>query len=361
MQAFLATNFMGVFAFGKEGKLAAYKLFEKDPEEIAGKLKESREGLIEEEKEILKTLSRQGYREVFLDRRASFPGIDCICQREHPGERALQENFRRLALELKWVGSQAELNRIMARVNILLTREELKKPKKDRIIMQAIGVIDELDRALNIFTERLREWYGLHFPEMVRAVPSHEKFVELIAKFGSRENMEDRKVKASPEKSSGMPFSRDDIRAVQGFSYHLQGLYRSREELIKYLEGICREAVPNLSALAGASLAARLLSLAGGLEKLAKMPASTIQLLGSEKALFRHLKGGGKAPKYGILFNHPHIQNAPREKRGKVARLIAAKLFLAARIDYFSGEDRSGELKKNLERQIRNATVSGNG
>lgn len=359
MQAFLATNFMGVFAFGKSGKLVAYKLFPREPEAIAGRLRESGSGLISEEEHVLGTLSKQGYGEVFLSKRASFPGIDCIYQPENPGARALQENFRRLALELKWADSQSELNRIMAEVNILLTKEKLREPKRDRIIMKVIGVIDELDRALNNFTERLREWYGLHFPEMSRAVPSHEKFVELIAKFGSRENIEDGKVKVPPEKSSGMPFSKEDIVAVQGFSYHLQGLYKSREELIKYLEGACGEAIPNLSRLAGPLLAARLLSLSGGLERIAKMPSSTIQLMGAEKALFRHLKGGGKSPKYGVIYQHPSIQNAPKEKRGKVARLLAAKLMLAARLDQYSGKDMSEELKRDLERQIKNAMEKG--
>lgn len=359
MQAFLATNFMGVFAFGKSGKLVAYKLFPLDPEKIAGKLQESGDALIKEEKDILKTLSRQGYKEVFLDRKVSFPGINCIYEAENLGRKTLQENFRKLALELKWVSSQAELNRIMAKVQVLLTKEKLKKPRKDRIIMQVIGVIDGLDRTLNTFTERLREWYGLHFPEMVRAIPSHDKFVELIAKFGSRENIDDKKVRVSPEKSSGMPFSKEDIRAVQGFSYHLNGLYKSREELLKYLDGLCREAVPNLSALAGASLAARLLSLAGGLEKLAKMPSSTLQLIGAEKALFRHLRGGGKSPKYGAIYQHPYIQNAPKERRGKIARLLAAKLMLAARFDFYSEKDKSGELKRDLEKQIRNVGKRG--
>lgn len=359
MQAFLATNFMGVFAFGKSGKLVAYALFPRDPEGIAKRLQESGTALIEEERNILRTLSRQGYKEVFLDRRVSFPGISCIYEPENLGKKTLQENFRTLALELKWVSSQAELNKIMAEVNVLLTKEKLKIPKKDRIIMQVIGVVDELDRTLNTFTERLREWYGLHFPEMVRAVPSHDKFVELIAKFGSRDNIDDKKVKIQPESSSGMPFSREDIMAVQGFSYHLSGLYKSREDLIKYLDSICGDAIPNLSALAGSTLAARLLSLAGGLEKLARMPSSTIQLIGAEKALFRHLKGGGKSPKYGVIYQHPYIQNAPREKRGKIARLLAAKLMLAARFDFYSGRNKSQELKSNLEKQIRNATGRG--
>ena len=99
----------------------------------------------------------------------------------------------------------------------------------------------------------------------------------------------------------------------------------------------------------------RLIALAGGLEKLAKMPSSTVQLLGAEKALFRHLKGEGKSPKFGIIFSHTLIQNAPKEMKGKVARLIAAKLSLAARIDNFSKEDRGEELREELDEQVKKA------
>lgn len=355
MQAFIAVNFMGAFAFGKNGKLIAYKFFPKEPETIAKKLEESKESLTSEEKHILKTLANQGYREVFVDKKVSFTGVSCIYEPEHLGKRVLSKDFRKLALELKWTTSQAEINKVMASVNVLLTKEKLKVPKRDRIIMHVIGVIDELDRTLNNFTERLREWYGLHFPEMVRAVPSHEKFVGLIAKYGSRDNIDDKKVRASGEDSGGMPFTKEDVAAVQQFSYHLQGFYKSRGELVKYLDRACKEAVPNTSGIAGALLAARLLSLAGGLEKLARMPSSTIQLIGAEKALFRHLKGGGKSPKYGAIYQHQYIQNAPREMRGKVARLLAAKLSLASRVDQYSGEDRSKDLKKDLDTQVKRA------
>src|SRR4030065_417735 len=111
--------------------------------------------------------------------------------------------------------------------------------------------------------------------------------------------------------------------------------------------------MPNFSAVAGPLLGARLLSVAGSLDRLAMMPSSTIQLLGAEKALFRHLKGEGKAPKYGILFGHPLIQQATKETKGKVARLVAAKLSIAARLDRFAGKDEGESLRKQLEESMR--------
>jgi nucleolar protein 56 len=122
-----------------------------------------------------------------------------------------------------------------------------------------------------------------------------------------------------------------------------------------YIETAAKRFAPNTSAIAGPALALRMLVLAGGLDKLAKMPSSTVQLLGAEKSLFRHLKGQGRSPKHGILFSHELVQKAPHDMRGKVARLIAAKLALAARVDYFSKEDRSAKMRAELEEEVKKA------
>ena len=130
-------------------------------------------------------------------------------------------------------------------------------------------------------------------------------------------------------------------------------MFENRKMLSKYLENITAAALPNTSKVAGPVLTARLLSLAGGLEKMSKMPSSTIQLLGAEKALFRHMRGEGKAPKYGVLFGHPLIQAAPKELKGKVARIISARIALAARTDNFSDKDQGDDMKKDMEEQVR--------
>ena len=165
--------------------------------------------------------------------------------------------------------------------------------------------------------------------------------------------IKDKNVSALIKKSAGMGFSDNDIKEMQGFSESILAMFKVKKSVTKYLGAETKQEIPNLSAIAGPVLSARLLSLAGGLEKIAKMSSSTIQLLGAEKSLFRHLKGGGRAPKYGILYAHPYVQKAPKEKKGKVARLVAAKLSLAARIDYFSKKDKSKDLKKDLEKQVK--------
>jgi nucleolar protein 56 len=354
MRAYLATGILGSFAFDSSGRTIAYRLFPKRPDVIAGRLMKSRAGgILPEELEIVRELARKGYRELVWSKDKEVRGINCIRKREHLGEEVMQGSYRKLALDLKWVSSQAELNEILSRVNVEMTKTELRRERRDQIIMRVVSVLDELEKELNVFSEKLREWYGLHFPEASSVIPSHERYAGLVARHGRRESVKDRELAKLAGKSSGMEFPDHDMEEVQAFSKALLGLYDVRKRLASYLEDIARSTVPNTSAVAGPVLAARLLVLSGGLEKLSKLPSSTIQLLGAEKALFRHLKGEGKAPKYGVLFGHPLIQAAPRELRGKVARLVAARVALAARLDKFSGRDEGEKMRRELEEQAR--------
>ncbi|MCK4714772.1 MAG: C/D box methylation guide ribonucleoprotein complex aNOP56 subunit, partial [Candidatus Aenigmarchaeota archaeon] len=274
-------------------------------------------------------------------------------KKDNIGEETMQNSYRKLAMDLRWVSSQAELNEILSGVNIELTKTELRKEKRDQLIMRTMSVLDEFEKELNVFSEKLREWYGLHFPEADSKIPSHEKYVEMVARHGRRESVQEKDLAGLAGKSSGMDFSEMDINEIQVFSKTLKAMFENKKRLSKYLEDITATALPNTSKVAGPVLTARLLSLAGGLEKMSKMPSSTIQLLGAEKALFRHMRGEGKAPKYGVLFGHPLIQAAPKELKGKVARLISAKITLAARTDNFSDKDQGEEMKKGLEEQVR--------
>jgi nucleolar protein 56 len=355
MRAFIATGILGSFAFGERGKTLEYRLFPKKPDVIAGKLKKSFAGeALPEELEIIKVLSRKGYKEIVWKKKAQVRGITCIQIKENPGEETMQGSYRKLAMDLRWVTTQAELNEILSKVNIEMTKTQLRKEKRDQIIMRVVSVLDELDKELNVFSEKLREWYGLHFPEADSRVSSNERYAEIIAGFGRRESIEDKELESLASKSSGMDLGEQDIIEVQSFSKTLISLFDEKKRLSKYLEQITRVCVPNLSNVAGPILTARLLVLSGGLEKMAKLPSSTIQLLGAEKALFRHLKGEGKPPKYGILFGHPLIQSAPRELKGKVARLVASKVCLAARMDNFSDKDVGESIRKELEQHVEN-------
>ncbi len=356
LRAYVATNIMGSFAFNEKGDIIDKKLFPKEPEKIAQRLALIKTGeIVEEERKILDNLIQCGYKEVIWDTERKYSGIECICKPENIAGQKLQEEFRSIALQLKWVSSQAELNEILTNVNVLLTRTEIQKPRKDEVIMRCVSVLNESEKTANIFSEKMKEWYGLHFPELAAAVKSNEKYAEIVSKYGSRENIKDEELEGLAKKSAGMEFSEDDIKQVQklaGVVLEMSGLSKSLE---RYLEKLTKENVPNISAVAGPVLAARLLNLAGGLEHMAKMPSSTIQLLGAEKALFRHLRENAKAPKYGILFSHQLVQNAPADRKGKIARLVAAKLSIASRVDFFSKDDRGEQMRKELEEEVGRA------
>ncbi len=332
MKAYLAKNFMGVFAYDENGRLIEKMLFPPSSEEIAERMTVRSP----EEGQLISKL-----KDYQVDRS---PG--------NKGEKMLSEQSRNLALKFKWVKSSAEYNKLLSSVNVMITKKKMSKTKYDRILMQAIGMLDEDDRVINVLTERLREWYGLYFPEAERLVSNHEKFAELVLE-GTRDGLEDKTLSKLANGTAGMDFSDDDIKQMQNTARSIKALMFSRREIERYVEGLSIKVAPNMTALAGPLLMSRLLVLAGGLGRMARMPSSSIQLLGAEKALFRHLKGQGKAPKYGILFSHPLVQKAPKDKKGKVARLLSAKLSLAAKTDFFSKEDHGKELKEKLEKQVK--------
>ncbi|MBN2330774.1 MAG: hypothetical protein JXC85_03070 [Candidatus Aenigmarchaeota archaeon] len=354
MKVFIATNIVGAFAFDDKRKLVHYVLFRADPGLIAERLSQVKKGeLVPEEESLLKDLMRSGYKQVVWDKKIDFPGIRCMYEPENTGKEALQQDFRRLALDLGWAGSEAELNKLLSDVNVHLTKDQLRRPKKDRILMHAIGVVDELDRVINTLSERMREWYGLHFPEADKLIQSHEQLARIIHQQGGRDEIKDKKLSRYSAVSAGMPFTEHDISAVREYAKCVSDLYKTREYVAEYIRTGSREVFPNLSAIAGPLIAARLVSHAGGLEKLAKMSSSTIQLLGAEKALFRHLRGRGKAPKFGVIFAHPSIQKAPRDEKGRVARLLASKLTMAARADFYTGKDISGRLVADMKAKMK--------
>jgi nucleolar protein 56 len=359
MKAYLATNIIGVFAFDENGRVVAKKLFRKDSEAIANRLVRSGNGeVIEEERAVVEEVRKKGYKEIVMDKRTAFEKITTLYEPQHKGKEIAARELRKLALENKWVSDHAELNMLITKVNVLLAGQKIKAVGKDKIVIQVIGIIDEMDADTNSLAERLREWYGLHFPEMSREIKAHERYAELVEKHGIRGNIKDKAVEYLAQKSVGMDFSGEDEESVKAFSKTLVEMMKTREKVSRYLERLCAEIMPNLSAVAGPLLASRLVAQAGGLEKIAKMPSSTIQLLGAEKALFRHLKGQGRAPKYGVLFSHPLIQQAPKHLKGKVARLISAKLSLAAKMDFYSKKDQAKEMRAYLERKV-NELVKG--
>ncbi|MBN2101246.1 MAG: hypothetical protein JW716_00045 [Candidatus Aenigmarchaeota archaeon] len=353
MRIYVATCLIGSFAFDKDKNILLYKLFPKDVELISDRLAEAdRKEITSEEREIVEELKESGAQEVVWDKADQIEGISCIQKEDNPAQQILRDEFRKLAIDLKWTNSQAEINQMLTKVNIELSKKKLRQTKKDIILIQVVNTYDSIEENMNTISEHIREWYGLYFPELTKSVADHQKFIELVAKYGTRENFREDKLSEIAKKSAGMDFDSNDIKAISDFAETMKIMYQTKEKLSQYVEKLATEIAPNASAIATPIITARMISLAGGIERMAKMPSSTIQLLGAERALFRHLKGQGRAPKYGVLFLHPYVQNSPKAIRGKVARLLASKISLAVKIDKYSKKDQSAQMKKEVARKI---------
>ncbi|MFX1534940.1 MAG: NOP5/NOP56 family protein [Promethearchaeota archaeon] len=247
-----------------------------------------------------------------------------------------------------------------------LARTEIKAvaEARDVFISQAIHALDDLTATLNLIANRLSEWYGLHFPELSELTRDNVQYMQLITDLGNQENFTKKKlahlsdtrlekILKAIKGSLGVEMPEYDLEPVRKLAELGLQTNRSKEFLERYLEEAMQQTAPNISALAGPLIGARLIALAGSLENLAKKPSSTIQVLGAEKALFRALKTQTEPPKHGVLFQNPLVHQAPLHQRGKIARALAAKLSMAARIDFFSGEFLADELKASLDQRIK--------
>ncbi|HDP73779.1 MAG TPA: NOP58 family protein [Candidatus Woesearchaeota archaeon] len=240
----------------------------------------------------------------------------------------------------------------IARKGIEIAKEKISgKDYTEDLIIQASGLIDESDKTINYLARRLRRLALTIYPELCLRVDDNKKIVEMLL---SKEKEEINSL-LGIKKSMGWKCQKKDCEFLKEAAGKIKELFTVREIASEFISEKEKRIMPNFSAIAGPSISAKLLSHAGSLRSLAIMPASTIQLLGAEKALFRHITRGSKCPKYGILFQHPAVQGAEKKARGKVARIIADKLSIAARIDFFSKEDKSAELIKEMERRIKDA------
>ena len=219
----------------------------------------------------------------------------------------------------------------------------------DLHLIQAINTLDETDKIINSISSRLREWYGLHFPELDNLIDSINGYSQIVIS-GKRENISKEDFEKAgfskdkvemlsliKEKSRGGSISGKNFTIVQSLAKQILDLFELRKNVEKHIDEQMKEEAPNISAILGTTVGARILAHAGSLKRLASMPASTIQILGAEKALFRSLKTGANPPKHGILFQHATVHAAPRWQRGKIARAVAAKAAIAARVDVFGG------------------------
>ncbi|TGO35774.1 hypothetical protein BHYA_0146g00130 [Botrytis hyacinthi] len=240
-----------------------------------------------------------------------------------------------------------------------LSRHKLKfsPDKVDTMIVQAISLLDDLDKELNTYAMRVKEWYGWHFPEMGKIVNDNLAYARVILKVGMRVNTSstdladilpeeiETAIKAAAEVSMGTEITQEDLDNIKLLAEQVVGFTEYRQQLSSYLSARMQAIAPNLTELVGDLVGARLIAHAGSLMNLAKSPASTIQILGAEKALFRALKTKHDTPKYGLIYHASLVGQATGKNKGKIARMLAAKAAIGLRVDALSDWSAQGEGK----------------
>ncbi len=371
----LIDTVIGAFAGDEEGNVLLKKFTGKDINDLVQRALQLEEGKPSQEfgAAAEEAASSYGGDVVFIvedEQHAKFlrnKGFDFEISAGYGGVLGLRAKLPELAVEAGFIKTVDEWTTFLNNLTLQMTRMKLRKvaEKRDLLAIQAIRAIDDIDKTINLFAARLREWYSIHFPELDDLVADHLNYARVVAELGSRERItkdalmklgfgetKAERIEKAGKKSMGAELSDFDIAQIQTLADIMLKMYRLRESLTDYISKVMREVAPNITELVGPLLGARLLSLAGSLENLAKAPASTIQVLGAEKALFRALRTGGRPPKHGIIFQYPEIHTSPKWQRGKIARALATKLAIAAKADFFTGRYIADRLKKELLERI---------
>lgn len=234
--------------------------------------------------------------------------------------------------------------------NFKITKEDIRKSvNEDNFIVQTISNIVELESICNKLSKRLREWYALYCPEFEASIESNKKFAELILKKSRKKLLDEINIKGT----MGADLSEEDLDEIKLLADEISSLFLLKKKHEDYLSKMMEKYCPNIQALAGTTIAAKLIENVGSLKRLAMLPASTIQMLGAEKALFRHIKDKKhKPPKYGLIFSHQLISGVKKKDQGIAARALADKISIAVRVDYFKGEYVADNLIKELEERF---------
>lgn len=241
----------------------------------------------------------------------------------------LKESYEAIS---EYILSQEEIRSETQNKALFLTKKRLSNIEyQEDLIIQAINSVDDIDKSINLLGRRLARFSLTYLPELTSKTDDNEFISKMLSSLSKQEILSQLNLK----ESCGVELNENEIKIITVFAQEIQSLYTLRKKLLDFIEQLEEETIPIFSKVAGTTISARLLAKAGSTEHLAKMPASTIQLLGAEKALFKHLTKNTKCPKYGVLYQHTYIQKTSNKNKGKMARLIADKLAIAIKIDVY--------------------------
>ena len=378
MKAFIIQFPFGVAAFDEKNSLVEKVLFPKEPQAAARSLLKAETGKFSDEIFSIVNLLKDVEYDTFVFENANLAEevqrkMNLTVEVAKAAEaEILRSRMNEVAIESGFADDQQELSLWNRNVSLELAKLRIKgaSEKRDLIVGQGIQTLDDLDRAVNLFMGRLREWYGIYFPELDRLIEKHETYSRLVINLGYRENFVAEKLEKenipkeraqlaakAAESSMGADIADADLSQIQALAKNILDFYGLRKSMENYVDRTMEELAPNVRTVAGALLGARLIAMAGSLQNLAMRPASTIQVIGAEKALFRSLKTGARPPKHGLIFQHTLLHDAKRWQRGKIARVIAGKLAIAARVDAFGGRYIGDKLKADINRRLEEIHV----
>ena len=330
MECYITYSVKGFYAFNNENELIEKKLFQED--EIVTRLVDiDDKKIVAEEMEIIEEVSKD-YDEIIIEsnkRLSDYSNDKITIQTPNQAGEYLRNNFEKFNL------NDEEISEIYQRFAIYKIKKE--SASEDKHLIQAINSIDEIDETISKLIERIREWYALYFPEM-DVIKNNETYIRLISQNKSKEKIMEAKPDAFPINVMDLEddINPQDLEIMNKYANSIFELQKTRKEIEDYIDIKMDTIAPNLKLIVGSSLGAKLISHAGGLKRLATYPSSTVQIMGAEKALFRHLKSGDRPPKYGLIYQHPQVRGAKWWNRGKIARMLAGKISLAVRRDVFT-------------------------
>jgi len=364
----LVETITGIYAIDEENRVKNKQVWPDDTRTIAKIMRRLREGDKSVIGDLVTELEKQDNLVVISSNQDLVESLRNALNIEK-GEnkdvtRSLKKNLPNFALEAGLIQDVSEYGLFSHEVLNEITRMDVHEELSDReaLLIPAVQLLGELDTVLNGLSSRMREWYGVHFPEMGNRVKEHEDYARIITKMGDKENITAKglmemslkkkdadRIEEAIERSVGASFDAGDMKIVSDFAQRTLDLYKYREALIEYIAVVTNEVAPNVAYIAGPTLGAKLIEKAGGLKRLGMMPSSTIQVIGAEKAMFRAIKSNARPPKHGLLYQHHYVNSAPRNRRGNRARSLAAKIAIASRADLFSGDFIAEELVAQLE------------
>ena len=351
MECYITYCVKGYYAFDNENNLISEKLFPKD--EIINRLAEINDKkIVKEELELIEEIC-QDYDKIIIEsnkRTSDYDNEKITVKTPNPGGEYLRNNYDKFGLDN---GEITEIYRNLAIYDI-----KRASASEDKHLIQAINSIDEIDESISKLIERIREWYALYFPEM-DTVKNNETYIKLISQNKTKDKIIEAKPEAFPDEIIDIDEDIDprDLEIMNNYANSIYELQKSRKNIEEYVDSKMESIAPNLKLLVGSSLGAKLISHAGGLKRLAMYPSSTVQIMGAEKALFRHLKSGDRPPKYGLIYQHPQVRGAKWWNRGKIARMLAGMISLAVRRDVFTktfDENAFEEFKLKMEEIEKN-------